>query len=702
MSKRQQAFRRTALCVALAGAGGTALAQDAAVAELTTPASSISLGAGYWSKDRPQQGIYDGMGEKGGYGLLDAYIARRDDATGTWFTLDARNLGLDTREFRADWFRQGSLGVYLEYSRTPRDNPNTFLTGVQGIGTTTLRVPTPSATTLNEVHLGTVREMTHAGLSKDLGAGLAFRVSFKNEDKSGTRQWGRGGAAEFAVEPIDSNIRQLEAVLSRVGKTFQIQGGYYGSWYTSDNKLVDTALSSGASQFFLSLPLDNQAHQLFVDGGYNFTPATRGTFKVAYTRATQDERIPTADVAAIPKFAGAPTHLDGRLDTTLAQFGVTSRASKDFSWLASLRFYEVDEKTPQVRVIQTGATCTTASNCVDNTPLTFKTLTGKLEGTYRMVQGLSLIGGIEHSSQDRNVPVGTITATGDLQRWVPWRAELDETTYRVQLRRSLSETVNGSLAFLHSKRDGPEFTLANMPQGNQINPIHLADRDRNKLRLVLDWTPLDALNFTFNAEAAQDEYGYSAARPYGLRDGEATLVSLDAAYAITDQWKMTAWYTRDNTKASQFGQRSNLTGTGNAEKEAHLEDIGDTLGVGFRGALMPRFKLGGDLLYSRNVNKYPETVTTAGIVYAAGTVGPLPDIENKLIRVNLFATYALQKNSDLRIDYIHERWESDDWSWLFANGTAFTYGTTTDGTQVIQKPKQTADFLGVRYIYRFQ
>ena len=219
---------------------------------------------------------------------------------------------------------------------------------------------------------------------------------------------------------------------------------------------------------------------------------------------------------------------------------------------------------------------------------------------------------------------------------------------------------------------------------------------------MLDWTPLDALNFTFNAEAAKDEYGYSAARPYGLRDGEATLVSVDAAYAITDQWKMTAWYSRDNTKASQFAQRSALAGTGDATKEAHLEDIGDTIGVGFRGALMPRFKVGGDVLYSKNVNKYPETVTTAGVVYAAGTVGPLPDIENKLLRVNLFATYALRKNSDLRIDYIHERWESDDWSWLFANGTAFTYGTTTDGTQVIQNPKQTADFIGVRYIYRFQ
>ena len=64
--------------------------------------------------------------------------------------------------------------------------------------------------------------------------------------------------------------------------------------------------------------------------------------------------------------------------------------------------------------------------------------------------------------------------------------------------------------------------------------------------------------------------------------------------------------------------------------------------------------------------------------------------------------YALEKNADLRFDYIYEYWKTDDWSWLFANGTTFTYGTTTDGTQVTQNPKQTANYLGVRYTYSFR
>lgn len=711
MSKLQRTSTLTVLAAVLAGGYGPAQAQDASVAELTKPSSSVSIGAGYWSDDRPQQGIYDGMRDKGGYGLFDAYIGRRDDATGTWFTLDARNLGLETRELRADWLRQGNIGVFLEYSRTPRDNPYTFLTGVQGIGTTTLRVPTPTATTLNAVELGTVRDTTQAGFYKSFGGGFDFRFTFRNEDKSGTRQWGRGGAPEFAVEPIDSNTRIADATLAYIGKNFQVQGGYIGSWYTNDNKIVDTANITVAgvtsNQYFLSQPLDNQAHQFFVNGGYNFTPSTRATLKVSYTQATQDDHIPTADITGVPKFAGAPTHLDGRLDTTMVQLGITSRATKDFSWLASLRYYESDEKTPQYRIVSPASGI--CGTCVDNTPLTFKTISGKVEGNYRLVQGLSLIGGIEASSQDRNLPFGNLNASGvDNQRYVPWRTKVDETTYRVQLRRSLSDTVNGSVAYLHSKRDGSEYTRTNEAESDEINPIHIADRDRDRVRLMMDWTPVEALTLTANMEAARDEYGFTAARPFGLREGKASNYSFDIAYAFTDAWHLTAWYSHDNTKANQVAQRAANGGAAAAEKDAELQDTGDALGAGLRGVLMPKLRAGLDVLYSKNVNKYPENITLlgAGTVYpAAGgvnAVGPLPDIKNELTRLKLYAVYALQKNSDIRVDYIHERWKTDDWSWMFASGTTFTYGATTDGTQVTQAPKQTADYLGMRYTYRFQ
>jgi hypothetical protein len=114
-----------------------------------------------------------------------------------------------------------------------------------------------------------------------------------------------------------------------------------------------------------------------------------------------------------------------------------------------------------------------------------------------------------------------------------------------------------------------------------------------------------------------------------------------------------------------------------------------------RALQQEREQLSGELTLTGPGTPYP----TAGAVVA---VGPLPNITNKLTRANLYGLYALEKNSELRFDYIYERWQTDDWSWLFANGTPFTYGTTTDGTQVVMAPRQTSNFVGVRYIYRFQ
>ena len=195
-----------------------------------------------------------------------------------------RAASASTREFRASGRRQ-ETGVFWKFSRrlaTSRTRVHWVQehrhtpSGCQPFRNQPRRAP-----------------RTYAGFQRqfleDVAGGYDFRLSAKSEDKRGDRLWGRGGAAEFAAEPIDSNTRQVEAVLSYTKQALQLQGGYLGSWYTNRNSMVDTALTSGANPYFLSLPLDNQAHQLFVNGGYNFTKDTRGTFKVSYTRATQNE-----------------------------------------------------------------------------------------------------------------------------------------------------------------------------------------------------------------------------------------------------------------------------------------------------------------------------------------------------------------------------------------------------------------------------
>ena len=688
-NKTKQTSKVTALAAALLAVYGPALAEDSE--------SSVSVGIGHWSNDRPQRGIYDGMRDSGAYLLLDADVLRRDDATGTWLGLKARNLGLDNREIRGEWLRQGNIGLSLEYSRIPRDQPFVYNTGVLGIGTDRLLVPSPSITpgTGANVELGTHRDRVTAKFFKNLMPGLNFNASVRNETKEGTRGWGRGGAPEFAVEPIDSTIRILEATLNYSRDKLQLSGGFYGTSFSNDHKLVITSLTSlaAASFYNLSQTLDTKSYELFLNGGYNFTPTTRGTFKASFSRASVDEDIPTAvtpglvfPAAQVPH-ALAPKRLDAHIDTTLLELGLTARPMPKLSVVANLRYRDFADKTPLQGIVFNAANVPT----VYNTPFSYTNKTGKLEATYRLPQAFSLLGGIEYYAQDRQIPnVGTL--------WVPFRATQDETTYRLQLRRTMTETISGSLAYMHSKRDGSAYRVPGVaadPEQDHINPINIADRKRDKWRAMVDWSPVDRLGLQFTIEDAKDDY--SGPKTYGLQEGTGRVYSVDGSYQVNSAWQIHAWFTRDENKAKEITQQS-----ATVTKFNDLSEVGDSFGVGVKGKVSEKLKMGGNVEQFRSVNKYNQSIS-GGALNAATQVPP-PDITNTLLRFALFADYAVHKNGDVRINLIHERWSTDDWSWMMfpATGrTPWAYGTANDGTTVLSNPKQDSTFVGIRYIYKF-
>jgi len=681
--RTNETLRLTALAAALVSVYGPAVAEDAQ--------GSVSVGGGAWTNDRHQPGMYDGMRDKGFYPNLDADIQKRDDDSGLSWGLKIRNLGLQTREIKGEVERQGDIGASIEYNRIPKDNPFTIDTRLFRDGTREL-VITPSIApgTGEDLELKTVRDRYTAKAFKTLGAGFTANFAFSTENKDGNRQWGRGGAPEFAIEPINSTTRQWEAILNYAGERLQGSAGYLGTSYQNSNGLVTTNLTtpSAAQSFNLTLPLDNKSHQFFVDGGYNFTPTTRGTFKASYARATQNEFLPTARPGLTFPSGNAPsplspTHLNGKVDTTLVEAGLNSRPITDLTVNANVRYRNLDDKTPIKGYVYSGSTPT-----VFNTPWSYKTWTGKADATYRLKDGFSLLGGAEYSSQDRWVPDKGV-------KYVPFRSDLDEWTVRAGARKSMSETVNGSLTYLHSKRDGGHYKTPNdptEPAENLINPLNISDRKRNKLRGTVDWSPTDKLSFQFIAEGAKDKY---SGLPYGLEKGTGHVFTLDGSYQLNQDWSFNAWVSFDQTKADEHTQN------GAGFKDNNLKETGTSFGAGLRGAV-DKLKLGADLERFRSVNKYDQDLTGTAL---SSALVPVQDITNKFLRLKAFAQYPIQKNADLRFNFIYDKWRTDDWSWMYfpAGGTqSFTYGTGTDGTTVFADQKQHSVFGGVRYIYRFE
>ncbi len=812
-SKQNLCVGQTILAIAVLAAIGQARAQVAdEVKELTTPGSSVSVGLGHVSgdsKDRAQFGIFNGMREHSDYLLFDLDYITRDNATGTWTTVQGRNLGLDSRELRGGVQKQGDWKVFGEYNEITRHSPFTVNSGMVNAGTTTpvvVALSTPG--TGNDLDFKTERKGLSAGVEKWLSPNLKFEASFKNERKEGTRLWGRGydcaayvcgsstttapnqanflkNAILMIPEPFDSTIRQIEGKLNFHDEKLNLTAGYYGNFYTNSNgnitPVVPNSLYGGngalvgalfpavgnniiagggtSLQNVLQLPMslqpDNQAHQFYLDGNYAFTPTTRATFKYAYTHATQDK-----DFGSMGLAAGAPggvSNLDGRVDSTAAQLGLTSRPIKDLSLLANVSYLRREDKTPnelynvqgQAVVPATTPPSYTIANQVgvpgavwNNNHVSNTNLNGKLEASYRLPYGLRATAGWDYKYVERLVPESRVEE--NLAGLGPLREKNDENGFRLELRRSMSETLNGSVGFSSSKRTGSDWTNLStldpttLPLNSALNtylintycggspcygqvlpaanilglsantpfPMSMADVQRDKWKVTLDWTAFERLNVQLTAEDGKDKNKTDfdpVAGGKGWRDSGVSFYGIDVSYVLSDTWKLTGY-------ASQGDQTNHINhSTGYV---ADLKNRSEAVGLALTGRASSKLQVGANYTYVNDVNKYGVaaatgtagdrltglTVTQASATNLAQAAVGVPDVTFRKSIFSVFGQYALDRKSDIRLDVTYFKAKYDDWVW----GSAAAPFVYADNTTVTQQVDQAVTFIGVTYIYKFR
>ncbi len=677
----------------LATVGAAVAAEVDEVTKFSRPESEVSAGIGYVSKDNQRFGQYTGLTEDGYHALLDVSLVKRDDGTGTWVTLSGRNLGLDNRELRFEHSRQGDWGYSIDYSQVPRYDPYTVTTTLSGIGTTTQTIA--GNATAQQYHLKTERDILTIGLNKEISSNLNFQVSFRNEKKDGERLWGQGGFGalpsggwRFLTDPINQTTRQIDATLSYTTERFQLSGGYYGTAFENRNNLltVNGPAVTGLGQ--IGLPPDNESHQLHLAGRYIFSNTTHGTFKLAYARSTQNEAFATTPVT------GAPGSLNGRIDTTLVQAGLSSRPTPKLSLRANVRYEDRDDKTPVFLYFPSVGVSGSTSDGT-NEPRDIKTTAGGIEAAYRLPNNFRLTGGLDYVQKDRNSPP---------VRSVSYREKTDETTLRAELRRSISETLTGALAYIHGERGGSDWLfntlyISGATGSNQVAPLHLADRDRDMVRLTLNWMPTEPLSINVRLDQARDQYsgrGISVV-DQAVRKGDAQNYTLDVAYSFSDKVQGTAWYSVNNTALESQQCRS-----GNGDSctpgvapnpdvwGSNVRNLADTFGLGLRAKLSRKLELSADLTES----KVRDEFSLNSIAGAA--VSPIDVINTKITSLKLSVKYALQRDSGMRVMYSYDRYRTDDWTWANWN-----YSPTDGGTTVLQNPNQKVNFIGVAYYYRW-
>lgn len=751
--KQHFGFSQKLIVLSVLAAFGPAHAEED-VAQYIKPDSTASVGLGVVSgdgKDRAIFGQYNGMRKDDAYLLLDVDMVKRDDATGLWTNFEARNLGLDNRELRFSQNKQGDWKYSAEYNEITRHDIRTINTALQGAGTTTpsvVRLATPGIG--SDLNLDLQRKSIGLGVEKWLTPNLQFEANFKNEDKDGARLFGRGfactsGAApvqagqlgcsgtatQWALlmlpEPVNSTTKQFETKLNFSGEKFMVSAGYYGSFYTNSNGALTpsvpgtlnnpigapTALAGGLTgiQGILGLPMalppDNQAHQFYVAGNYAFTPTTRATFKYAYTHAKQNEDFGSMGLSGAP--AGI-SNLGGVVDSSLAQVGLTARPMPKLSLLANVRYENKDDKTPIAYYNVEGVT-TTPANFFTNGLTSSKKLASKLEASYQLPYNYRATLGVNYDTVDRGTPDSTDKVAG----LSALRAKTEETGYRAELKRSMSETLNAGISYVSSKRTGSDWyslqtSAAAIAAGagygmivpgstivgvspTSIFPMSMADRQRNKVRVSVDWNPVEKLSLQLMVDDGKDSFRTGGDQT-GMRDTDMRSYSLDAVYALSETWKLTGYWSQGDQSLYVNHSTGYL---------AELNNVSTTVGLGVVGRPTSRLEIGGNLSYINDSNRYgiaanPAAAATAVANNTAQAAIGLPDVIFKQAALNLFGKYALDKSASVRVDLIHQRTKLDEWTWGY-NGVPFAY---SDNTTVSMLQNQNVTFLGASYIYKFR
>ena len=724
MNARQQfGFTRTLIYLPVFAACSAAQADEISDVELLTkPESSVSLGAGITngnSDEKSLSGAYNGLRDHTGAVLLDADIVKRDDATGTWTTLEGRNLGLDNREFGFSQQRQGQWKYFVDYSELVRHDPRTINTALRGAGTTTPTVVllgTPGAG--SDLDLELKRKSLGIGGNLWISSSLQLDVSFKQEDKNGARLFGIGNAcsatwqaagactsssgnvwAELMLpEPIKSTTRQIEAKLSYSGDKLALSGGYYGSFFTNSYGSLTPGIPATLSNYLgapiavdaglrttlglpIALPPDNQAHQLYLSGNYAFTPTTHASFKYAYSHATQDDSFLGSGLTGAPN---GRSDLGGVVDTTLLQLGLTARPLSKLSLLANLRYEDKKDKTPIDMYNVEGV------NTFSNGHVSSRKLGGKLEATYRVFSTTRATLGVDYQQVKRELPPSTDTVAG-LQGL---RGETEEMGYRAEVHQTITEGLSGTLGYGSSRRTGSDWynvatKVVDPALGDSLTavfPATLTDRTRNKWRAALDWSPSDSLSIQVNAEDGTDHYTMDTVR--GLQESGMSLFGLDATWSVNDKWKLTGYASH----GEQTLRVRHNTDTGS------LKNTSDTFGMGLTGNPSARLQVGADLSYTSETDRYDQWSTSNATNTFLATSGGLPDVQYRLTTLKLFAKYALEKNSDLTFSLIHQRTRLKEWTWNNRD-IPFTY---SDNTTVSTDQNQNFTFFGVVYVYKFR
>lgn len=675
--------------------------------DLTQIHSTVEFGLFHVSDDSFYFGRYTGLNKQGPGVVLNFDILKRgayDSGDASFWSFRGENLGIDSRTAAFEFGVQGKYKLHVDFSQIPNFRSESGATIYNGAGSSELTLPsdwvgggttatmTRLLSSLQSFDLKTQRRRAGIGLNGVLTRHWDYSASYRRETKEGTRTIGAvvgnsGGnpRAVLLPEPVDYTTEQYDGMLRYTTRKFQLEAAYYLSVFTDGNRALTwgnpfttiagwapgTGFPTAVDQ--LSLPPENKFHQASLNAGYNLTESTRLSASFSRGRMTQNEAF--LPYTNIPSLAASITQplprdsLDGRIDTTVANLRLASRPTTKFSWNASYRYDDRDNRTPRDEYVYIGGdsqvqdTGVASSKRRFNEPYSYREEQLKLDASYQLFGNTDVSAGLQRSKIDRTY----------LER-----EQADEDTYWLGINSNISDRFSGHLRYTHAQRDGSTY-VGNEPFLSGYSPGYTstvvagwenhpglrrffeADRDRDQMTATLEFSASEAFTLSAALDYAHDDYTTSE---IGLVDSKVESVTLDAVYSPSPLWSAYAFQTYEQLNADQDGQ--SFAGGANQIPQSsdpnrswfvHHRDRIDSSGFGYKRSLSSgHVEFGFDYLHSKS---------RSGLDFAVGSAlltRPLPRNQTRLDSLNIHASYKLKENLSLRANYWYERFRSSDWA----------------------------------------
>jgi MtrB/PioB family decaheme-associated outer membrane protein len=695
-----------AILAAVAGCGVASAQDNPELEALTRIRSFIEFGLGVVDEESYRFGRYRGLEREGGYGVLNIDWYRRaahDAEQPDYVRVSATDLGLSTRRIELEQGRQGAYRVRAGYAQMPTARSDSSSTPFLGAGGNRLTLPdgwvgatstagmTALPGALQPVRIGHERRRYGLALDVLLARGWEISSDVRHERKEGLKTVGAvignsGGNPRAVIlpEPIDYELREGEVTLRWFDPRKQFEARYLVSLFVENldslswqNPFAAIGGWNAAAGFptgfgQLALAPDNQFHQGSLSGGWNWDNGVRFSGTVALGRMTQDEEfLPytiNPAIAATITQALPRASLDGRIDTTTANLQLTGRGAGRFTWGASWRLDDRDNRTPRAEYVYIGGDSANQSTAANssfrrfNEPLSYRDERLKLDAGFRLASRTRLTGSLERRATERTYSE---------------REEADETSLKLALRHDNGAWLSAGLRFERADREGSTY-VGNEPflsgyapgytstvAGQFENPpllrkLHLADRRRARFAANASVTPAETWSVTFDVQRVDDDYRASA---LGVGGSESDVFTLDASWMPSTTWSSYAFLTREALTMDQAGVSTRgATRVADAEDPArrwtasHRDHI-DTAGAGTKWKLAgDRIELALDYLHARA----DTDVDVLG--GAAVPTGPLPTVTSRLRSLSMQADWRFDDDWSLRVRLWNERLRSGDFA----------------------------------------